>query len=47
MVAKKKKKEKKKEKEKRKKKGIYDQTHLNAFEVKQKIRVPIVQLPNF
>jgi hypothetical protein len=40
MVAKKKKKEKKKEK--RKKKRIYEQTHLNAFEVKQEIWVPIV-----
>jgi hypothetical protein len=32
-----KRKEKEKEKEKRNKKRIYEQTHLNAFEVKQEI----------
>jgi hypothetical protein len=37
LVAKKKKKDKKKEKKKRKKKKVFDQTHLNAVDVKQEI----------
>ncbi len=47
MVAKKKKKEKKKQKKKKKEKRIYEQTHLNAFKVKQEIWVPIVYFVGF